>query len=158
MGKKKDQNDNEVLNSVVGDILITTDGFFNNKPHIKKKRRVAVLAQRKDDNAVVVAKIVSKDGKEKGIGRDFIPDLVLKPEDHSSLDKESMVERRVHFGVKSSGASEQKPIYPGDLKRTNDKLSESELKKVQEEAQNDSEQHRKTFLDTLKRWFNHFRK
>ena len=55
MGKKK---------SDVGKIYQTTDGFFNDKPHIKKPRRVVALQQRKDDGAIVVSKIYSKEEKK----------------------------------------------------------------------------------------------
>ena len=158
MKKKNDKNNKESLNSVVGEIFTTTDGFFNDKPRIKKKRRVAALEQRKDDGAVVVAKIMSKEGKEANIGKDYIPDLVLKPEDHPSLDKESIVERRAQFGVKRKNAPNPKPIYPDDLERTGDKLTELELQKVRKGVQNDSSQHRKTFRKTLKSWFNNFKK
>lgn len=158
MRKKKDDKKNKSLTSVVGEIFKTTDGFFDGKPHITKPRRVTATEQRQDDGAIVVAKIMSKKNKESKIGKEYIPDLVLNPKDHPAITEESIVESRVRIGVKRKGNSKKMPIYPSDLERTGDKLSESEIKKVREGVQNDTPQHRETHNKTIKNWHNHFEK
>ncbi len=53
MAKKDNDSD-------IGKIFITTDGFFNNRPDIKKKRLVAVVEQREDDGNNVLLGITFK--------------------------------------------------------------------------------------------------
>lgn len=141
----------------VGKIYKTTDGYFNNKPKITKTRRVVVVEQRKDDKAVAVAKIASKAGKESKIGKDYIPDLILKPDKHSSLTSDSIVGRQVHIGVKKEGNQPQ-PIFTQNLDDTKDRLTKKELRKVRKGVQNADPRNRKTYKSKIKKWFNHFRK
>lgn len=140
-------------NSDVGKIFITTDGFFNDKPHIKKPRRVVAVHQRKDDGAVAVSKIHSKEEKK---GNAYIENVVLLPEEHPSLTKESIVSSSVIFGVKKKDGT-YKALYKSDFNDTNDKLSKKEIRKVQKNVQSDTKQHRKTYKRTVKKWKNHFK-
>lgn len=137
----------------VGKIFITTDGYFNNKPHIKKPRRVVAVQQRKDDGAVAVSKIYSKEEKK---GTAYINDLILSPKNHTSLDKESLVGSQVIFGVKLKNGK-FKALQSRDFNETNDKLTKKELKTVQKNVQNNTKQHRKTYKSTVKKWRNHFK-
>ena len=142
--------------SDVTKIYITTDGFFTNRSDIKKKRVVAVVEQRKSDGAIAIVKVYSKDGKEAKIGKTFIPGLVLQPAEHPALTEESIVGRKVHFGVKKQDKT-YSPIYPSDLIPTDDKLSPIELQQVRREVHNDTNQHRKTYKTTRKKWYGHFK-
>lgn len=157
MGKKKD-NDNKTLKSVVGEIFKTTDGFFGKRTDIKKARNVAVVGQRDDDGAVAVAKISKKRGKENKIGKTFIPDLVLKPEDHPALTEESIVNRQVIVGVSREGAAKPRSIFPDDMQSTGDSLTKKELQKVQEEVHNDDPKHRESYKKKMEKWRKHFKK
>ncbi|MBQ2714855.1 MAG: hypothetical protein IJF76_04410 [Clostridia bacterium] len=139
--------------SDVGKIYKTTDGFFNDKPHIKKPRRVVAVQQRKDDGALAVSKIYSKEEKK---GTAYIEGLILYPEDHPSLDKESIVGSSVIFGVKKKDGT-FKAIYKSDIIESNDKLTQKEIKTVQRKVQRDTKQHRKTYKSTVKKWKNHFK-
>ncbi len=145
--------------SSVGKIYITTDGFFSGKPNKGKNRRIAVIDQRKDDGAVAVVKIASKEGKESKIGKDYIPDLVLSPKKHKSLSQDSIVQRKAHISHGKSTEPHQ-PIYPSDLSKPKkrDKLKKKELKTVLREVGNDTPEHRKTHENTMKKWKNHFKK
>ncbi len=157
MAKKKKDND---LNDVVQQILKTTDGFLGNRPDIKKPRNVVVVEQRKDDGAIAVAKISSKQGKEEKIGKNFIPDLVLDPKTHGSLTEDSIVSRQVIVGVKridKNGQEFRQSIFPNDMTETGDKLTDEELEKVRKEVHNDDPKHRKSFIEKLRKWFNHFK-
>ena len=139
--------------SDVGKIFITTDGYFNNKPKIKKPRRVIAVKQRKDDGAVGVTKIYSK--KEK-TGNAYITGLTLTCNDHKSLKEDSIVGTQVIFGVKQSDGS-FKAIHSRNFKPTDDKLTKKELKTVQKEVHNDTKQHRKTYKNKVRRWKRHFK-
>lgn len=154
---KRDDKENESLNSVVGKIFKTTDGFFGKRTDIKKPRNVAVVEQRKDDGAVAVVKVHSKSGKEEKIGKTFIPNLVLKPEEHPALTKESIVNRQVIVGVSRNGATKPRSIFPEDFQGTGDALTSEELKKVQEEVHNDEPQHRETYRKKMEKWRKHFK-
>ena len=135
----------------------TTDGFLGDKPHIKKTRRVAVVEQREDDGAVALVRIFKKKGKRADDPHAYVQELVLLPDNHSSLTEESIVEAKVILGIQTAN-KQKKSIYPDDLSATDDKLTDQELKHIQENVHNDKEQHRETFLNKLKRWFNHFEK
>lgn len=128
----------------------TTDGFLGGKPHIKKPRTVAATEQRKADGAIAVVKISSKEGKEEKIGKDFIPDLELNPQDHTALTETSIVSRQVIFGVKDG--DKFKPLYTSDLTETGDKLTEQELKKINKEVHNTLKKHRKTYEKKKQKW------
>ncbi len=78
-------------------IYKTTDGFFTDNVKITKPRRVAVVDQRKDDNAVAVVTIFSKKGKTSDR---FVERVTLKPKRHNSLTEKSVVENEVRIGVK----------------------------------------------------------
>lgn len=139
--------------SSVKKIFKTTDGYFNNRPDIKKPRNVAVIEQRKEDGAVAVVKIFSKEGKEDKIGATFIPDLTLMSKDHKALTEDSIVGRHVIMGIKQKDNS-YIPIYSSDLQKTEDELTEAELIKIQEEVHNDESKHRATYERKLKNWKN----
>ncbi len=165
MAEKKDSSGvtdfDKNVRATVGDIFKTTDGFFNGKPWINKTRRIIVVLQRKDDGAVIVAKISKKRGKEAKIGKDYIPDLVLSPTAHPSVTEDSIVERVVHFGVRrinENGEVEYQVILPSDLEATGDRLTRRELRKVRKEVRNACKAHRKAYKKTVKQWKKHFPK
>ena len=139
--------------ATVGDIFKTTDGYFKGKPWISKTRRVIVILQRKDDGAVIVAKISKKRGKEAKIGRDYIPDLILSPTDHPSLTEDSIVGR-----INDQGELEYQAILPSNLEATGDRLTRRELRKVKKEVRNACKAHRKAYKKTVKQWKKHFPK
>lgn len=146
-GKKK---------SAVKKIFKTTDGYLNGYPRIKKPRNVAAVEQRKKDGAVALVKIYSKEGKEEKIGKTFIPDLELNPEEHSALTKTSIVGRQVIVGIKDGDTF--RPIYTADLTNTDDKLTSNELRKIRKAVHNDTKQHRKTHKKKMRRWRKGFKK
>ncbi len=137
-------------------LYLTTDGFFTNRPDIRKERMVAEVLRRNSDGAIAVVKIYSKDGKEEKIGKTFIPDLVLKPKEHPSLTKDSIVGREVFFGVKKQDGS-YNAIYSADFRPSEDRLTLSELEKILSEVHNDTPQHRQTYENKRKKWENHFK-
>lgn len=151
--KKSQTTKNNVKKSDVGKILETTDGYFNNRPDIKKPRKVVAVDQRKDDGALAVAKIYSKKGKS---GEPYIDNLILKPKNHPSLREDSIVGKTVKIGVKQSD-TKFKPIYKSDFKETNDRLTKKELHKVQDGVNSNSRKHKETYKNTLNRWHNHFK-
>lgn len=118
---------------------------------MQKPRRVAAIIQRKSDGAVVVAKLHKLKGKENKIGKDYIPGLVLKPENHISLDKETIVGRETVMGFKQTDKT-FKPILTRDLEDTGDKLTRKELRKIKRGVHNDKKQHRKTYRRKLRKW------
>ena len=142
--------------SAVSNIYKTTDGYLGGKPKIKKPRTVATIDQRKKDGAVAVVKISSKKGKEDKIGKTFIPNFELKPEDHAALKETSIVSRQVIVGIKDKDGF--KPILTRDLTKTNDKLSRKELKTIRKAVHNDTKQHRKTHKKKMKKWRKGFKK
>lgn len=139
-------------------IYKTTDGYFTQTPNIKKKRRVAVIDQRKKDGALAVAKIYSKKGKS---GKAYVNDVVLKPEKHSSLTEDSVVGSQVIIGTKGK-EKKFNAIYKGDLEPTNDKLTKKEHRAVKKAVHNDTKAHRKTYKKKMRKWhkqkFNHSKK
>ena len=165
MAEKKDSSGvtdfDKNVRATVGDIFKTTDGYFKGKPWISKTRRVIVILQRKDDGAVIVTKISKKRGKEAKIGRDYIPDLILSPTDHPSLTEDSIVGRRVWFGIQQindQGELEYQAILPSNLEATGDRLTRRELRKVKKEVRNACKAHRKAYKKTVKQWKKHFPK
>lgn len=137
--------------SSVKKIYKTTDGYFNDKPNVKKPRRVAVIEQRKD-GAVAVVKIYSKKDKS---GKAYIPNFTLDPEEHSSLTEPSIVGSRVYIGTKKD--SSYIPIYTSDFQTMDDELTSKELKKVRRGVHNDSAKHRKTYKKKRKMWKRKFK-
>lgn len=142
--------------TAVKQIYKTTDGYLSNKPAIKKPRNVAAIEQRKKDGAVAVVKISSKEGKEKKVGKTFIPKVELTPDKHPALTKTSIVSRQVIVGVKDGDTF--KPILTRDLKNTGDKLTRKELKAIRKAVQNDTKQHRRTYKKKIKKWRKGFKK
>ena len=106
--------------SDVRKIYETTDGYFTQNPNITKRRRVAVLKQRKDDGSLAVTKIYSQD--EKKVGGQYIEKLVLSPKKHKSLNRNSIVGSKAIVGTKDKEGN-YKAIYKGNLKATGDKLT-----------------------------------
>lgn len=141
--------------SAVRKIFKTTDGALSNAPRVKKERNVAAIEQRKDDGALAVVKIFSEEGKEEKIGKTFIPNLVLTPEQHSALTKRSIVGRQVIVGIKQGDSF--KPIFIGDLEKTDDKLTRRELRKIRKQVNNNSHKNRRTYKKKIKRWRRHFK-
>ncbi|MDE7162788.1 MAG: hypothetical protein K2O44_01755 [Clostridia bacterium] len=122
-----------------------------NTPRNKKSRSVAAIKQRKNDGAVVLVKLSKLEGKEGKIGKTFIPGVILKPKNHPSLTKDTVVGRETVMGIKQSDST-YKPIYPNDLENTNDKLTNKELRKVRRGVHNAKPKHRKTYKRKLKNW------
>ncbi len=136
--------------SAVRRIFKTTDGFLSNAPRVKKTRRVAAIEQRKKDGAMAVVKFFSKEGKEEKIGKDFIPNLELSPEEHSALTETSIVGRRVIFGIKDG--TDYKLIFASDLEKTEDILSKKELKVIRKAVHNYKKEHRKAYKKKRRKW------
>lgn len=130
-----------------GRIYKTTDGYFADNPKNKKKRNVVVVEQRKKDGAIAVSKIFGADEKS---GDFYINDLELNPSEHSSLTKNSLVERRVKFGVKRNGR--HTPIYIRDLKPTTDKLTKKEMRKINKQKGGKTATNKKTYQRTRRDW------
>ena len=130
----------------VGKIYKTTDGYFTGSDHIKKPRRVAVIHQRKDDKAVAVVKLRSKKDK---ISNYYIPKLILKPKNHPSLTKDSIVENNIIVGKKEDES--YKAIYTSDFIDLNDKLTGRELRKIKKATN-------KRNKNKIKKWKRHFKK
>ena len=129
-------------------IYKTTDGYFTQNPKIKKKRRVAVIDQRKKDGALAVTKIYSKEGKS---GKAYIDKPVLKPEKHSSLTQDSIVGRQVIIGTKNK-EKEFQTIQARDLEPTDDKLTKKEHRSIKKAVHNDTKEHRKTYKEKMRKW------
>lgn len=133
-----------------GKILQTTDGFFNNKPSIKKSRAVVVVHQRKDDRAIAVAKIHSKEEKRTN----NMKKPVLSPERHSSLKQLSTVEKRIYYGRKTETGLV--PIKKENMIDSGDAVTKNELRQIKKGIDN-TPQHKKTHKETLRKWENHFK-
>ena len=142
--------------SDVRKIYKTTDGYFTQDTKIKKPRRVAVVKQRKDDGALAVVKIYSKEGKDLSSNA-YIKDLTLSPKDHKSLKEDSIVGNQVHVGTKSKD-KEYKPIYSRDFEATKDKLTKKEHRQIEKTVQSENPKHRKTHEEKMKKWDKHFSK
>lgn len=130
-------------------IYKTTDGYFTKNPNIKKKRRIAVIDQRRKDGALAVAKIYSKKGKS---GKAYVNDVVLKPEKHSSLTEDSVVGSQVIIGTKGKGKKNYQTIQSRDLEPTGDKLTKKEHRAVKKAVHNDTRAHRKTYKKKMRKW------
>ncbi len=136
-----------------GDIMKTTDGFLRGNPDNTKERRVVVFDKRKDDGALAVSKIHKKRGQNPN---NYIQNLDLQPNKHSSLTETSVIEKRVVFGLKDKN-NNYTPIFIRDLQKTNDKLNFVERYKHKKGAGGDTRQHKRTLKNTTKRWKKHFR-
>lgn len=137
---------------VKGKIYKTTDGYLGDKAVNKKPRHVVVVEQRKKDGAVAVSKIYGADDKND---KHVIDDLLLKPKDHKALTKDSYVGTRVYFGVKRN--NEYTPINTRDFDSTDDKLTKSEMKKVNKQKGGKAKKNRKTYRNTRRKWENGFK-
>lgn len=149
MAKKDNDSD-------IGKIFITTDGFFNNRPDIKKKRLVAVVEQREDDGAIAVVKIYSKKNKP---GTSCIKRLVLKPKKHTSLNEDSIVGNNVLLGItfkKSDGLKDYKAIFPRSLTDANDQLTKRELRKLRKGVRGKKSTNKKKYSKKIEKWKKHF--
>lgn len=141
--------------SDVRKIYKTTDGYFTRNTMSKKPRRVAVIKQRKDDGALAVCKIYSKDGKE---GSHYVQDLTLFPKKHKSLTEDSIVGSVPIVGVKDRETKVFAPIFKGDFEPTKDKLTKKEHQAILDGLGGGNAKHKKTHEDLLKNWENHFKK
>ena len=65
-------------------LYLTTDGFFTNRPDIRKERMVAEVLRRNSDGAIAVVKIYSKDGKKDR--KNIYPRSSFKAEGTSVFD------------------------------------------------------------------------
>lgn len=135
-------------------IYKTTDGYLGGDSKNKKPRHVVVVDQRKDDGALAVSKIHSKEGKKDDC---HIKHLTLKPKKHESLTKPSAVEHRVIVGVKEPGTKKYKPINSRDMQKTNDRVTNREYKKIKRGLGGKTRANRTTAKNTLAKWHNHFK-
>ena len=135
-----------------GDIMKTTDGFFARDKANKKPRHVVVYDKRKDDGALAISKIHTKETQKPG---NYIENLDLKPNRHSSLKNVSVIEKRVVFGIKDSN-NNHKAIYASDLQKTKDKLNCVERRKHLRGAGGDTPKNKETLKNTTKKWKEHF--
>lgn len=156
MGKKKEKEQTESLNSFVGKILKTTDGMFNGRSDIKKPRPVAIIEQR-EDGAFALVKIHKKAGKKGGL---YIKDLVLTPEDHLSLSEDSIIENRLYIGknIKDPQGNGKIyiPIYLRDLEDRNDKLTPAEYDAILKAIQGDTQKKREQYEKKIEDWRNFY--
>ena len=142
--------------SDIGKIYKTTEGFLRGNKRNKEVRRIVVIDQR-DDTAIAYSKIYSLEGKEDKLdeGKDFVKDLILKPEDHSSLTEDSIIGN--NFKINRNKCGTPVTIYPDELEETNDKVTSEELKTI-----NDSiikkNKYKKSRKSKIKKWKNHFKK
>lgn len=139
--------------SAIGKIYKTTDGFLSDNPKNRKKRNVVAVEQRKFDGAIAVCKVFGKD--EKKTGDFYVDNLTLSPKDHPTLTKDSLVERRVTWGVKRNGKHE--PIYRKNLVFTNDRLTKQEYKSFKKQIGGKTQKNRKTYRNTRRKWKNGFK-
>lgn len=140
--------------SDIGKIYQTTDGFLTSNKRNKKSRKVIVIDQR-DDSAVAITKIYSKDGKDTENNEAFIKDLVLDPKEHPSLTKKSVV--GTNLKINRNNSKNPSVIYSTDLIETNDSVNTQELKIIKDAIINKNK-HKKTRKKTIKKWKNHFKK
>lgn len=107
----------------IGKIYTTYDGITNGNKNIKKKRKVVVVDQSNDDLAI------SKLHEYKEDRIDYsLPDIIISPENHPSLSKDSLVENKVFYGIKDSKNSNWRTIKIDDLNKRRDGSSYNEPK------------------------------
>lgn len=147
----------KMKSSDVRKIYKTTDGYFSKNDKINKERRVAVIQQRKDDGALAVCKIFSKEGKNIKSTR-FVQGLTLTPKKHKSLTEDSIVESIPRMGVKDKETKEFKIIKSRDFEPTGDKLTKKEHQAIMQGLGGGNKQYKKTQKNLLKNWRNHFKK
>lgn len=133
-------------------IYKTTDGYFTQNPTNRKPRHIAVIKQRKDDGALAVCKIHSKEGKSD---KRKVQGLTLSPKKHKSLKEDSVVSSNVIVATKNK-EGKFKPIYKGDFQSTKDKLTKKEHQHIMNNLGGGIEKHKKTSEDLLQNWENHF--
>lgn len=139
--------------SDVGKIYKTTDGYFTQNSKQRKPRNVVVYDQRKDDGALAVSKIYSKDGKS---GSAYVEGFTLSATDHPALTEESIVGNQVHIASKDK-QGKYKPIFKGDLVDTGDQLTKKERRTLKRKGGGAEKKHKKTTKRTLKKWRKHFK-
>ena len=140
--------------SDVRKIYKTTDGYFTQNPTNRKPRHVAVIKQRKDDGALAVCKIHSKEGKDE---KRKVQGLTLSPKKHKSLKVDSVVSSNPIVATKDK-SGKFKPIFKGDLSSTGDKLTKKEHRHILNNLGGGIEKHKKTSNELLQNWDNHFKK
>ncbi len=136
-----------------GKIYKTTDGYFTQNPKQKKPRNVVVYDQRKDDGALAVCKIYSKDGKS---GPAYVDGFTLSAADHPALTKESIVGNQVLIATKDAQGN-YKPIFKGDLVDTGDKLTKKEHRALKKKGGGATKKYKKTTKKKIKKWKRHFK-
>lgn len=140
--------------SDVRKIYKTTDGYFTQDAKNKKPRSVAVIKQRKDDGAIAVCKIHSKEGKDE---KRKVQGLVLSPKKHKSLKVDSVVSSNPIVATKGKDGK-FKAIHARDFEPTKDKLNKKEHRHIMENLGGGIEKHKATNAKLLKDWENHFKK
>ena len=139
--------------SAIGKIYKTTEGFLRGNKRNKEVRRIVVIDQR-DDTAIAFSKIYSLKGKEKKINKSFVPNLILRPEEHPSLTEDSIVGD--NFKISRNKDGNPITIYPDELNETNDQVTSQELKIIKDSVINKNP-HKKTRKRTIKKWKKHFK-
>ena len=117
---------------------------------------MAVVDQRKDDGALALVKIHSEEGKKPNV---YIEGVVLTTSEHSALKEVSIIENRVYYGIKrkENGQVVRIPIYKGDLTATDDRLTDSELEKVNKGIQGKTTEKQEKHKAKMQKWHNHFK-
>lgn len=87
--KKKNKN-------YTNKILQSSDGFIGGKDKKIKPRKVLVIYQR-DDDALAISKLYSKNGKKN---RNIISSIILSPKKHTSLTKKLLLAKEYIMGEK----------------------------------------------------------
>ena len=134
-------------------IYKTTDGFFNYRKDIKKPRPVGVIHQR-NDKAVAVVKLHSVDEERKNV----ISNLVIRKDKHSALTKDSYVENSLIIGRTKGKIKTKEKIMVKDLESTNDKLTWLEYLRIKHKVNADTNKHKRTRNNTIRKWKKHFKK
>jgi len=133
-------------------IYKTTDGYLGGKDKIKKPRLIIVIEQR-DDKAVGVVKLFSKDGKKNNSTISNVE--ILPNKNRKSITKVSLVGSRLHIGRKNGNNFE--PLYTMNFYDTKEKISLVELFNIKSNIQNDTKEHRRLYKSKVKRWKKHFK-
>lgn len=137
-------------------IYRTTDGYLDNKPHIKKPRHVVVVDQR-DDGAIAVSKIHSVGEKNQNVA---VKNLILKPKKNRlTITEESFVENKVFISRKITKGDKvnYELFYPRNFRETGEKLSIIEFAKLKHNLQNDNKHQKETHKIKISKWKNHFK-
>lgn len=144
MKKKKKNYTNKILQS--------SDGFIGGKDKKIKPRKVLVIYQR-DDDALAISKLYSKNGKKN---RNIISSIILSPKNHSSLTKKTVVGKRVYYGRKING--DYMPFYMSDFNDTNDRITKLEKSSIKKYKRKKDLKDYKQTKNVLNKWKNKFKK